>query len=129
MNRPSPALIAIATVGSGLLGGFGIIIGLPALFVFLIAAGAAGFFVARPGGGRAPVSALAGAAACFITLLGVAAPFLPTFLSDGDFRQAALNLSGLAAGVTVVVLGFGALVGYGGAYVARDVARRTATPK
>lgn len=128
-RSPSAVLMAIATVGPGLLGGFCIILGLPSLLVLLLVAGAAGFFVAHPGGGRAPLSALAGAGACLVALLGVAAPFVPTLLTDAEFRHAALNLTGLAGGIIVVVLGFGALVGYGGAFVARDVARRTAAPK
>lgn len=128
-RSPSAALIALATVGPGLLGGFCIVLGLPSLLVLLLVGGAAGFFVAHPGGGRAPLSSLAGAGACFVALLGVAAPFVPTLLTDPDFREAAVNLTGLAGGVIVVVLGFGALVGYGGAFVARDVARRTAATK
>ena len=46
-----------------------------------------------------------------------------------ELRQAALNLTGLAGGVVVVTLGFGALVGFSGAFVARDVARRTVATK
>jgi hypothetical protein len=123
----SPLAMVIAMVGPGVIGGLAILTGLPALLVLVLVAGAAGFFVAHPGGGRATLSAFAGSRACFVALLGVGAPFVPSLVSDADFRQAALGVIGLPLAIVLIVLGLGALVGYAGAYVGRDVARRTAT--
>jgi hypothetical protein len=127
VRPPSAWFLGVAIVAPGLLGGLGIIFGLPAVLLLLLTAGGAGFLVAHPGGGERRMSALAGAAANLVSFMVVSAPFLPTILADPEFRVAALSLATVVVPLFGVGLGFGALVGYGGAFVARDVARRTAS--
>jgi hypothetical protein len=126
LRRPSAGLLGLVMVGPGVVGGIGIIFGLPGVLLLVLAAGAAGFVVAHPAGGRAPLSAFAGAGAAFVALLTVAAPFVPALVTDAEFRSAAVGLAGLITPLIVVGVGLGALAGYGGAFVGRDVARRRA---
>jgi hypothetical protein len=125
-NGPSARLIGAAIGGPGLIGGIGIILGLPALLLLLLIAGAAGFVVAHPGRGRPRLSAYAGLGASAVALFVVAAPFVPTLLGDAEFRTTALTLVTVIGPVVVVSLGLGAVIGYGGGWVGRDVARRSA---
>jgi hypothetical protein len=115
----------MAVLGPGLIGGIGIIAGLPALLLLLLTAGAAGFVVAYPGGGQWRLSATVGAGANVVSFLVVSIPFVPSVLMDPEFRQAALGVAGVLVPFVVIGVGYGAVVGFGGAYVARDVARRS----
>jgi hypothetical protein len=66
---------------------------------------------------------LAGAGSNLASFLVVAAPFIPTLLADPEFRLATLGLLNAAYVFVGAGLGFGALVGAGGALIARDLAR------
>jgi hypothetical protein len=121
--------MALSIIGPGAIGGLGILFGLPAAILLLLTAGLAGFTVAYPGGGHRFLSAYAGLGANFVSFVIVTAPYVPSLLGDVAFRQAAAALAGLVAPVVVVGLGLGALVGYGGGWVGRDVARRSADPR
>jgi hypothetical protein len=123
-ERPSTQLIGASTVGPGLLGGVGVLLGLPALLVLFICAGAAGFFVAYPGGGWPRLSAYAGLGANLVALIVIGLPFAAALMADIEFRGAVLGVIGVIAPVVIVTLGVGAVVGYGGGWVGRDVARR-----
>jgi hypothetical protein len=121
--RPSPWLVAVSMVGPGLVGGVGVLFGLPAFLLLLLTAGAAGFVVAYPARGQPRLSAYTGLGANAIALIVAGLPFIPGIVADPAFREAAQALIGPIGSVAILVLGVGAIVGYGGGWVGRDVAR------
>jgi hypothetical protein len=124
LTRPSAQLAGAAVIGPGIAGGLGVLFGLPAFLLLIITAGAAGFFVAHSGVAQLRFSAYAGLAANLVTLIVVGFPFAAGLVADPEFRGALVGLIGVISPAVVVTLGLGAVVGYGGGWIGRDVARR-----
>jgi len=129
LRHPSAGLIGLEVLGPGVVGGVGVILGIPVILMLVPTACVAGFLVAYRDGSRRRESALAGAGSNLTAFLVVAAPFVPTVLTDSEFRLATLGVLSVVALFVGAGLGFGALLGAGGALIARDLARSAADRK